>query len=85
MPDLVGRIVIPHGIRPGRLRFAERILTIEPASAVVADTIVIPGFIDLHVHGGGGADVMRGEADVRRLARFHAGHGTTTLLATSLA
>ena len=84
MPDLVGRIVSPDGIRPGRLRFAERILGIEPADAAGADAIIVPGFVDLHVHGGGGADVMRGEADVRRLARFHAGHGTTTLLPTTV-
>src|SRR4051794_21914101 len=66
LPDLVGRIVTPDGIRAGRLRFAERIASVEPADAAGADAIIIPGFIDLHVHGGGGADTMRGEADVRR-------------------
>lgn len=44
---------------------------------------ILPGFVDLHVHGGGGADVMGGEAALRQVARFHAQHGTTALLATT--
>jgi N-acetylglucosamine-6-phosphate deacetylase len=46
--------------------------------------IVLPGFIDLHVHGGGGADTMDGGAAITTLARQHARHGTTGLLATTL-
>jgi N-acetylglucosamine-6-phosphate deacetylase len=86
LPDIVGRIVTPDGIRPGRLRFAERIQAVEPAplTAAEAEALVVPGFVDLHVHGGAGGDTMRGEADVRRLARFHAGHGTTSLLPTTV-
>ena len=41
--------------------------------------LVLPGFIDSHVHGGGGGDTMDGADGVRALARFHLGHGTTTL------
>jgi N-acetylglucosamine-6-phosphate deacetylase len=44
---------------------------------------VLPGFIDLHVHGGGGADLVSGDPDeVLRAARFHLAHGTTALLAS---
>jgi len=47
--------------------------------------LVVPGFVDLHVHGGGGAHFMAGDADAcRRAARFHARRGTTGLLATTL-
>ena len=47
--------------------------------------LVLPGFIDLHVHGGGGADFMHGTADaVRQVVRIHARFGTTGLLATTL-
>ena len=46
---------------------------------------IVPGFIDIHVHGGGGADFMDATPDaVRQVARTHARHGTTTLLATTL-
>ncbi|MGH8975315.1 MAG: N-acetylglucosamine-6-phosphate deacetylase [Acidimicrobiia bacterium] len=45
---------------------------------------LLPGFIDLHVHGGDGADVMDADPDaLRRLARFHARHGVTALLPTT--
>lgn len=46
---------------------------------------ISPGFIDVHVHGGGGADVMDGtEAALQTMARSHARHGTTGLLATTM-
>ena len=47
---------------------------------------VSPGFIDMHVHGGGGYDFMDGGTDpIIRAAALHAQHGTTSLLATTLA
>ena len=48
------------------------------------DGYITPGFIDLHVHGGGGADFMDGTPEAFRLVcQAHARHGTTRLLATS--
>jgi N-acetylglucosamine-6-phosphate deacetylase len=45
-----------------------------------------PGLVDLHVHGGAGADFMDGTADAfRRACQAHARHGTTSLLPTSCA
>ncbi len=46
--------------------------------------LITPGFIDQHVHGGGGGDAMDGAEGVRALARHHLRHGTTALLATTL-
>lgn len=44
---------------------------------------VSPGFIDLHCHGGGGADFADGEVkQVRCAAKTHLLHGTTTLFPT---
>ncbi|GGM33289.1 N-acetylglucosamine-6-phosphate deacetylase [Dactylosporangium sucinum] len=44
---------------------------------------VVPGFVDIHVHGGGGATFTTGDpVDARRAARYHLGHGTTTMLAS---
>src|SRR5262245_1875585 len=43
-----------------------------------------PGFVDLHVHGGDGADFMDGTAEAfRAVCRCHARHGTTSLTPTS--
>ena len=48
-----------------------------------ADSVVVPGFVDMHVHGGGGASYTDGvSADITRAAAFHRGHGTTTTLAS---
>jgi N-acetylglucosamine-6-phosphate deacetylase len=46
--------------------------------------IVLPGFIDLHVHGGGGHDIMEGGEAALRVAEAHVRHGTTSLLATTM-
>jgi N-acetylglucosamine-6-phosphate deacetylase len=81
---LEGRLLGPEGWTQGRLRFGAAITSIERIRAAVPERYVVPGFIDLHVHGGGGADVMAGEAAVRRMAAFHARHGTTALLATTV-
>jgi N-acetylglucosamine-6-phosphate deacetylase len=45
--------------------------------------LVVPGFVDIHVHGGGGGSFTTGSAeDGAAVARFHRRHGTTTLLAS---
>jgi N-acetylglucosamine-6-phosphate deacetylase len=47
------------------------------------DALVVPGFIDLHVHGAGGAMFEDADRDgVRRIRTTLAAHGTTALLAT---
>ncbi len=46
---------------------------------------IAPGFIDLHVHGGGGHDFMDGtEEAFLAIARTHARYGTTALVPTTL-
>ncbi|MBO8163627.1 MAG: N-acetylglucosamine-6-phosphate deacetylase [Brevibacillus sp.] len=47
--------------------------------------VLVPGFIDLHVHGGAGHDFMDvSQEAVDAICRFHAAHGTTGLLATTM-
>lgn len=85
MPEILeGRILAPEGFVRGRILFEDRILAVEPDPRAPDGPIVLPGFVDLHVHGGGGAEVMEGEAGIRRMAAFHLRHGTTSLLATSV-
>jgi N-acetylglucosamine-6-phosphate deacetylase len=48
------------------------------------DGYVSPGFIDIHVHGGDGADYMDGTVEAVRTAnRAHLRHGTTTIFPTT--
>ncbi|MFI5906155.1 N-acetylglucosamine-6-phosphate deacetylase [Dactylosporangium sp. NPDC051541] len=44
---------------------------------------VVPGFVDIHVHGGGGATFTTGDPEeARTAAAYHLRHGTTTMLAS---
>ncbi len=84
---LEGHVLSDSGWLRGGIAFNERIASLEGlavASPEGADAYILPGFIDLHVHGGGGADVMDGGEGVRTIARVHARHGTTALLATTV-
>ncbi len=64
-----------------------------PSGLVVLDLgarVLTPGFVDLHVHGGDGAQVNGATpeevaASVGTVARCHLRHGTTALLATTVA
>ncbi|MEO8380676.1 MAG: N-acetylglucosamine-6-phosphate deacetylase [Acidobacteriota bacterium] len=56
-----------------------------PAGTERIEGVIVPGFIDLHVHGGDGADFMDAhEEATARILDFHATHGTTALAATTL-
>ena len=45
---------------------------------------VLPGFVDIHIHGYGGADCMRGEGDVRRMARGLLETGVAAFVPTTM-
>ena len=89
-----GHVVIPEGVfSPGWIRLAGS--TIDAVGAgdapeqrgLVATDLrgywVLPGFVDMHVHGGGGTSFTEGPADdARRAAEFHRRHGSTTIVAS---
>lgn len=89
---LKGRIVTPEGVIDGSLRIGAdgRIAAIEGSAVVVERArdagapLLLPGFIDLHVHGAAGRDIMEGGDAALQVARRHAQHGTTALLATTM-
>lgn len=65
--------------REAKDRAADRIVP------VPRDGWVVPGFIDIHVHGGYGHDFMDANREAYDgITRFHASHGTTTMLATTV-
>ena len=86
-----GYLVTPQGLRRGRVEIdGERIAAVEgehvgdDAWRDADAPIIVPGFIDLHVHGGGGADTMQADDAIDVIARTHLRHGTTALLATTM-
>ncbi|HEU0064335.1 MAG TPA: N-acetylglucosamine-6-phosphate deacetylase [Flavisolibacter sp.] len=62
--------------------------TIDVADAEIMnakDLFVAAGFIDMHVHGGGGHDFMDGTVEAfLKIAETHARYGTTSLMPTTL-
>ncbi|MGZ3928195.1 MAG: N-acetylglucosamine-6-phosphate deacetylase, partial [Mucilaginibacter sp.] len=92
---LNGQIITPQGILKGGniLISGGKIVEISNANidaphAVEIDArgkYVSPGFIDIHVHGGGGHDFMDNTVDAfLGVAKLHVQHGTTAMLPTTL-
>ncbi|MBV8502422.1 MAG: N-acetylglucosamine-6-phosphate deacetylase [Paucibacter sp.] len=81
---LGGRILTPQGWVTGHLHFEERITAIEPAALKGPLPSILPGFVDLHVHGASGVDIMEGSDAGATVARTHARHGTTAMLGTTM-
>lgn len=85
------RVITPRGVlEPGWLRIdGPRIDAVghgappEPGEVhTVPGGWLVPGFVDLHCHGGGGFDFAGGEEAILGAAAFHLGHGTTAMLAS---
>ena len=90
-----GRVITPSGIIPeGTVLISGDTITsvgknnIDFPGAIEIDAkgkYVSPGFIDIHVHGGGGYDFMDGtEEAFLKVAETHARYGTTSMLPTTL-
>jgi N-acetylglucosamine-6-phosphate deacetylase len=90
-----GRIITPYRIFPqgSVLISGDTITAVSEGNIVATDAVEIdargkyvsPGFIDIHVHGGGGHDFMDGnEAAFLKIAETHVKYGTTAMLPTTL-
>lgn len=56
-----------------------------PADGQASEDLLIPGFVDVHVHGGAGHDFMYSDAEsLNTITKFHSSQGTTTMLATTM-
>ncbi len=89
-----GKIITPTGIREGTVLIrGKEIAEVSDGDMDVPDASVIdakgqyvsPGFIDLHVHGGGGHDFMDNTVEAYlAIAETHARYGTTAMWPTTL-
>ena len=90
-----GKLITPYRIRKGAtlLITGDKISAIEEGNPEVPGALVLdaggcyvaPGFIDLHVHGGGDHDFMDGtETAFAAVSRLHARYGTTAMTPTTL-
>jgi len=89
-----GAVVCPNGLledgavlcTDGRIAAVGAGAEVEtpPGALEIDGTFVAPGFVDIHVHGGAGADFMDGTLHaVLTATRAHARHGTTTIFPTT--
>ncbi|MCM2427769.1 N-acetylglucosamine-6-phosphate deacetylase [Streptomyces sp. RKAG337] len=84
------RVVLPSGVvENGRVTVdGGRIVADESAEAATLDLsghTVVPGFVDIHNHGGGGASFTSGTAEeILTGVRTHREHGTTTVVASTV-
>lgn len=83
------RVVTPEGVHEGWLTIEDgRITHVGQGSAPGAGLglggrYVVPGFVDIHNHGGAGGSFPTGDPDqASRAVDLHARHGTTTLMAS---
>lgn len=97
---LYGQVLTPRGIRTDgvlaiqgeNIAYAgdvsELPASLKQAAAEVIhqpDGYIVPGFIDIHVHGGNGEDFMDATKDVLdQITSFHSSQGTTAMLATTM-
>lgn len=82
--------IIPHGtviVKDGKISEISG-GNMEVSEAIEIDAqgkYISPGFIDIHVHGGGGHDFMDGTVEAfLKVAELHARYGTTSMLPTTL-
>ncbi|MET8982895.1 N-acetylglucosamine-6-phosphate deacetylase [Streptomyces sp. NPDC004539] len=82
------RVVLPSGTAVRDLAVhGERITAAPPPNARRIDLTghhLVPGFVDLHNHGGGGASFSGPVEEVRKALHTHRLHGTTTLVASTV-
>lgn len=90
-----GKVIVPGKIlsRATVIIADGKIVGVEESDVDFADATLIdakgqyisPGFIDIHIHGGGGYDFMDGTVEAfLQIAAIHAKHGTTAMLPTTL-
>jgi N-acetylglucosamine-6-phosphate deacetylase len=92
-----GTIITPHRVLPNSGLLVERgkiknLFAMDSFHANEGATVfdvkgayIAPGFIDMHLHGGGGADVMDGTPEAfATIAKVHARGGTTSIVPSTL-
>ena len=83
MNKISGTIVNYDSAFKGEVEFEETIKKITNTNELKSRNFIIPGYIDLHCHGGGGFDTMDGKDAIELMSNYHLSKGTTSLLATT--
>jgi len=86
-----GRLVLEDRVAPGRIAVEDGVIAGVELDAPSADRapsaggpFIAPGFVDVHVHGGGGHDAMGGPEALDGMARHLLRRGVTSFLPTAV-
>ncbi len=72
-------------IKDGKISAIGNAIEVEELASFNENAIIVPGFIDQHIHGANGADAMDGSVEaLNKIATAVAKEGTTTFLATTM-
>lgn len=84
--ELSDAVILVEGSRIVALGHRDQVTVPEGAiDYVAAGMTVVPGFVDVHIHGAGGHDVMEGNARaLDRITSTVARYGTTSIVATTV-
>ena len=84
MESISGKIIINDKIISGNLLFNNKVIEIIDDKTLNNENFILPGFIDLHCHGGNGFDTMEGLESIVELSKYHLENGTTTFFPTTV-
>ncbi|MDD3125992.1 MAG: amidohydrolase family protein [Candidatus Izemoplasmatales bacterium] len=87
-----GSLILPSTIIKADLLIEDGIIRSLDANELMADEIieasgyfVAPGFVDIHIHGGGGHDFMEASLEAFvAITEYHLAHGSTSLVPTAV-
>ena len=71
MNKISGKIINHNESFLGELVFDENFIEISKISSHDQEQIIIPGFIDLHCHGGMNHDTRQGITSIKKMSEFH--------------
>ena len=87
-----GSVILPSEIVSASLLIEDGHILSLGTNAAIADEVidaagyyVAPGFVDIHLHGGGGHDFMEATPEVfKTITEYHLSHGSTSLVPTAV-
>ena len=66
-----GKIINYNETYSGEIIFDENIININNKEDINSENYIVPGFVDLHCHGGGGFDTMDGIEAIQKMSKYH--------------
>ena len=70
MNKITGKIINYDSVMSGVIEFDKSITKVSKLNDANSQNYIIPGFVDLHCHGGGGFDTMQGKDAIKSMSEY---------------